>query len=463
VAGSLVEERNIAMGDSVPPGNSPADAAILRKVRWGILPFLFALYIVSYLDRINIGFAALTMNRELGLASQQFGLLAGIFFLGYFAFEIPSNLILHRVGARLWMARILISWGVVASLTALARGADSLYLFRFLLGVAEAGFFPGAILYLTYWFRRREQAQAVALFMTAVAVSSVIGAPISGLILDKVHWLGLSSWRWLLALEGLPALAGGVLAYWLLPNGPADAKFLSPEEKARLLENLAADSKARETDVRLSPRQALASGRVWVLVTVYFAVIIGFYSLGFWLPQIVKSFSQARSNTRIGLLVMLPYMAGLISMLLVSRSSDRRIERRWHASIPLLIGAPAMMFAARAGSAWLALLLISVATAGIYSFFGPFWSLPGEFLTGYGAAAGIALVNSIGNLGGFVGPYVLGVFDRKTGSVAGGLIFAGICMIVAAILLILLPKPANASARNPAETASPPEPAAGAE
>lgn len=425
---------------------SPArDVAIVRKVRRGILPFLFLLYIVSYLDRINIGFAALTMNRELSLTSQQFGLLAGIFFLGYFVFEIPSNLILHRVGARIWMARILITWGLVASLTALARGADSLYVFRFLLGVAEAGFFPGVILYLTYWFRRREQAEAVALFMTAVAVSSVVGAPISGWILDYVHWFGLSSWRWLLVLEGMPALLAGVLAYRLLPNGPADARFLFPEEKDHLLENLEADRKNRPAAQKRSPIQILGSGRVWHLVVIYFTVIIAFYTLGFWLPQIVKSFYPGHSNTHIGLLVMLPHLAGLVSMIVISKNSDRRVERRWHASVPLLVGGVAMMLVVRSDSPALSLLLLSVAAAGVYGFFGPFWALPGEFMAGYGAAAGIALINSIGNLGGFVGPYALGVINRRTSSLGAGLIFAAICMIVAAVLLILLPKEAPAA------------------
>ncbi len=436
---------------AAPAANDPStwDIAIVRKVRRGILPFLFLLYIVSYLDRINIGFAALTMDRDLAISSQQFGLLAGIFFFGYFLFEVPSNLILHRVGARVWMARILVSWGLVASLTALAHNVDSLYVFRFLLGVAEAGFFPGVILYLTYWFRRREQAQAIALFMTAIAVSSIVGSPVSGLILDHVHWFGISSWRWLLALEGLPALVAGIFAFRFLPNGPAEAKFLTAPEKARLIENLAADGKQRAAGKRPSALQALASGRVWRLVVIYFAVVVGFYAISFWLPQIVKSFSEKSSNTYIGLLVMLPHLAGLAVMILVSRSSDRRIERRWHAGVPLLVGGVAMVLAARTGSPWLALLLLSVATAGAYSFFGPFWSLPGEFLAGYGAAAGIALINSLGNLGGFVGPYVLGIVDRRTGHVTGGLVFAGACMIVAAALLVLIPKTSHGDRRHP--------------
>lgn len=435
-------------------GSPARDAAILRKVWLGILPFLFLLYIVSYLDRINIGFAALTMNRDLGITSEQFGFLAGIFFIGYFIFEIPSNLILHRVGARLWIARILISWGVVASLTALVANANQLYLLRFLLGVAEAGFFPGVILYLTYWFRRRELAQAVALFMTAVPIAGVIGAPISGAILDHIHWFSLGSWRWLLTLEGAPAIICGLVAYRFLPNGPAEAKFLTDGERSRLREILAADREKRQSVAEDSPARALGRGRVWHLVAIYFTTIVALYTLSFWLPQIVKSYSRGYSNTVIGFLVMLPMLAGLVGMVLISRSSDHSLERRWHAAIPLLAGGVAMALAARTGSVWLSLVLLSVTAVGVYGFLGPFWALPAEFLAGYGAAAGIALINSIGNLGGFVGPYALGVAVRRTGSMTGGLIFSGVCMAVSAILMILLPKPTRGAKSDPATVAS---------
>jgi ACS family tartrate transporter-like MFS transporter len=425
------------------------DSAIVRKVRLGILPFLFLLYVVAYMDRINIGFAALTMNRDLGITSQQFGFLAGIFFIGYFIFEIPSNLIMHRVGARLWISRILISWGVVASFTAVAATAHQLYLFRFLLGVAEAGFFPGVILYLTYWFQRQEQAQAVALFMIAVPISGVIGAPLSGLILDHVHWFGLSSWRWLLALEGAPAIVCGILAYRLLANGPREAKFLTAEEKDRSLEILAADQGQRHAVAEHSPFRALGKGRVWHLVAIYFTEVVASYALSIWLPQIVKSFSRGYSDTLIGVLVMAPMLAGLIGMVLISRSSDRKFERRWHVAIPLLAGGVAILFVPLVRSVWAALILLSAGVVGVYGCLGPFWALPAEFLAGYGAAAGIALINSIGNLGGFVGPYVLGVVMGRTGKVAGGLLFAGACMILSAALMILFPRP-SAGARTDA-------------
>src|SRR5439155_8364687 len=242
----------------------------IHKLRVRIIPFLFLLYIVAYLDRINIGFAALTMNKELAITSQQFGLLVGVFFFGYFLFEIPSNLLLHKIGARIWIARILISWGIVAMLTGFVRNAHQLYVARFLLGVMEAGFFPGMVLYLTYWFRQREQAQAIALFMAALPITSILGAPLSGLILDHVHWLGTSSWRWLLILEGLPAIACGALTYSLLPSRPTEANFLTREEKDWVTAGVAREEEQKREKHQISAMQALADGRVWHLALIGF-------------------------------------------------------------------------------------------------------------------------------------------------------------------------------------------------
>src|SRR6266436_4677439 len=282
----------------------------IQKVRLRILPFVFLLYVVSYLDRINIGFAALTMNKELGITSQQFGLLAGIFFFGYFFFEIPSNLLLHKIGARIWIARILITWGAVAMLTGFVHTVHQLYVARFLLGLAEAGYFPGIILYLTYWFRQREQAQAIALFLTGMPVTSILGAPISGFILDRVHWLGVSSWRWLLILEGIPAVVCGVLTYFLLPSRPAEAKFLTQNEKDWITQELKQEESQKHGTHQISAIQALTNGRVWHLACIGFTLNIGMYSLTFWMPQFVKSLSSLYSNTKIGLLVMIPYLVG---------------------------------------------------------------------------------------------------------------------------------------------------------
>jgi MFS transporter, ACS family, tartrate transporter len=428
------------MTSQAPLPQSALQATTIRKLRLHLLPFVFLLYIVSFLDRINIGFAALTMNRELAITSQQFGLLAGIFFFGYFGFEIPSNLILHRIGARRWIARILVTWGVIAALTALVENVSQLYLLRFLLGIAEAGFFPGVILYLTYWFHQRDLAHAVALFMTAIAVSNIIGAPISGVILDQVHWFGISSWRWLLALEGLPAILGGILTFRLLPDRPQNAKFLSPEERDWLSAELSREERGKLATRRMTVPQALGNGRVWHLTAIYFAMAVALYAVGIWLPQIVQSFSSRYSNTRIGLLVMLPHLAGLAAMILVSFHSDRTLERRFHSGLPALVGGFALLLVGDAGPAWLSLVLLSVVVAGIYSFFGPFWAMPSQFLAGFSAAAGIALVNSVGSLGGFLGPFVMGAISKRTGSVHGGLLFAGACMLLAGILVLLAPR-----------------------
>ena len=412
----------------------------IRKVRVRIIPFIFVLYIVAFLDRINITFAGLTMNKELAITSQQFGMLSGIFFIGYFLFEIPSNLLLHKVGARLWIARILVSWGIVAVLGGFVQGVHQLYGVRFLLGLAEAGFAPGMLLYLTYWFRQREQAQAVGLYLSGMPIASILGAPVSGLILDRVHWLGLSSWRWLLILEGIPAVACGLLTYLLLPSRPDEAKFLTIDEKEWLQTELAREEQQKMEQRQFSTLQALTSGRVWQLVAIYFGMLTGLYSLNFWGPQLVKALSSASSNILIGFLVMIPSLVGLAAMILISRSSDRTLERRYHVAIPAITGGVALVLLGAAHSTSLAVALLSFVAIGVYGFFGPFWALPSGFLTGFSAAAGLALINSAGNLAGFVGPYAVGTISKTTGSLYAGLALAGVFMFAAAILVLLIPK-----------------------
>jgi MFS transporter, ACS family, tartrate transporter len=415
----------------------------LQKVRIRILPYLFLLYVISYLDRINIGFAALTMNKQLAITSQQFGLFVGIFFLGYFLLEIPSNLMLHKIGARVWIARILISWGIVAMLTGFVRNAPQLYIARFLLGLAEAGYFPGIVLYLTYWFRQREQAQAIALFLMGLPVASILGAPISGLILDHVRWFGVQSWRWLLVLEGIPAVACGVLTYFVLPNRPAEAKFLTEAEKSWITKELDQEEERKERTHRISAVSALTNYRVWHLAFIGFTLNIGMYSLSFWMPQFVKSLSSVYSNTTVGFLVTVPYLAALLAMVLISRSSDHTMERRYHAAIPAFVAGIALVSLGAGQSTFSTILFLSLAAVGIYSVYGPFWSLPSEFLTGFAAASGIGLISSVANLGGFVGPYAVGLVTRTTGNLYRGLALTGVSLFVCATLASLLPKAAR--------------------
>jgi len=430
------------MASAPAPAPSPVESATIRKLQTHILPFVFLLYVIAYLDRTNIGFAALTMNKELAITSPQFGFLAGIFFFGYFIFEVPSNLLLHRIGARIWIARILLSWGIVAMLTGFIHTAHQLYTLRFLLGLAEAGYFPGIVLYLTYWFREREQAQAIALFMAATPFTSIIGAPVSGLILDHAHWLGLSSWRWLLILEGFPAIVCGLLTYLLLPNRPGEAKFLTPEEKEWISSELAREERHKAAEHRISAVQVFKNARVWHLTAIGFLASCASYSMVFWMPQFMKALSRQYSNTTVGTLVMVPYLIGLTAMVLIGHRSDRVLERRYHAAVPAIIGAIflALVATTTPNSALFSVILWSFAATGIYGLMGPFWSLPSEFLTGFSAAAGIALINCFGNLGGFVGPYAIGAINKRTGSFRGGLAFLGVSLFTSAMLILALRK-----------------------
>ena len=418
---------------------SDLGTATIRKLRNRILPLLFLLYVVAFLDRINIGFAALTMNSALHITSSQFGLVTGVFFLGYFLLEIPSNLLLHKIGARVWIARILISWGFIAVLTGFVRSTPQLYAARFLLGAAEAGFFPGVLLYLTYWFRRREQARVIALFMVAVPISGILGAPISGLILDHVHWLAISSWRWLLILEGFPAVLCGILTYFALPSRPSEAAFLTSDEKAWIEAAMTREHEEKASQHPMSEWQALSHGRVWHLALISFAFQIGIYAMFFWMPQAIRGLSHLYSNTTIGILGMIPYLTGAVVMIFVSRSSDHKMERRYHAAIPVAVAGLAFILLGTTAIPWISVLLWCFVAIGVSSFTGPFWSMPNEFLTGVSAASGIALVTSIGSLGGFVGPYAIGYLAKGSGGISKGLMVAAVSLFAAACLALLLP------------------------
>ena len=409
---------------------------IVAKARRRLIPFLFLLYIVAYLDRINVGFAALQMNQALGFSATVYSFGAGIVFLSYALFEVPSNVILARIGARRWIARIMISWGLVSSAMMFVRGPIGFYSLRFLLGAAEAGFFPGIVFYLTRWFPSRERARTIAWFMTAVLTAGVIGSPISGALLS-LHGLGLAGWQWLFLLEGLPAIALGFVVLRMLPERPADARWLSAAEKSALAARL--DEETRQTSVGVATTgQALTNGRVWLLSIMHFMTIpIALYGVGFWLPQMIKTASRG-SDFTVGALTAIPYAAGAIAMVIAGRHSDRTGERRWHVATAALIVAVGLALAAwstgshgatGATGAASSIAAFSIAMAGVASMMGPFWALASSRVSGVGAAASIALINSVGNTGGFVGPYLLGAINDATHSFTIGL------LTIAAILL----------------------------
>jgi ACS family tartrate transporter-like MFS transporter len=408
--------------------------AALAKVRTRLLPFLFALYIVAYLDRINVGFAALEMNREVGLSQAAFGFGAGIFFLGYFLFEIPSNLILRRVGARRWIARIMISWGVTAAAMLFVRGPASFYALRFLLGIAEAGFFPGIIYYLTSWFPQRERARAIALFMTATSLAGVIAGPLSGALLTLHGMGGLSGWQWMFLLEGIPAIAMGIAVWRYLPDHPGEATWLTPAEGAAIIAIINEDAVARKVP-HADLSQALLSGRVWVLTLFYFLFAFGLYGISFWLPQILKGFGTM-SIIAVGFASAIPFAVGGVAMVLVGRSSDRMGERRIHLALCALTGAVGFFAAAYARSPILELACITLAAAGTSSCVGPFWAIPAGILSEGAAAGGIALINSVGNLGGFAGPYLAGFIVQRTHHFPAALVTMGIALALAAAVAL---------------------------
>jgi D-galactonate transporter len=410
----------------------------VRRVALRLTPFLALLYLINYLDRTNIAFAGPNgMNEDLGLSGRAFGFAAGIFFLGYLLLEVPSNLALHRFGARRWIARILVSWGVVASCMAFVGGAGWLFALRFLLGVAEAGFFPGIILYLTFWFPQRERAKMTALFMAAVPLSTVIGAPLSSLLIEHGEGLfGLAGWRAMFLLEGIPAVVLGVVTWFFLTDRPNDAGWLPDDEKAALTAALAADEDEKSRSYHVSVRESLTRPRVWALAFVYFGVVYGLYALGFFLPTIIKGFEEqfgtSYSIVERGVINAIPYAVGTVAMLAWSWHGDRTQERVWHVAGPMVVGGAAIPIALYLGSPLAAMAAVTVCAVGVMCALPTFWALPTAFLTGAAAASGIALVNSVGNTAGFAAPYITGWLADLTGSQTTGLWVVGGAMVVAA-------------------------------
>jgi ACS family tartrate transporter-like MFS transporter len=415
--------------------HSKATQSAIAKAARRLLPFLVLCYMMNFLDRVNVGFAALAMNEDLGFSPSVFGAGAGIFFIGYILFEIPSNLALQRFGARIWIARIMISWGLISAAMALVTGPTSFYLVRFLLGVAEAGFFPGVILYLTYCFPARERARIVSLFMAAIPLANVIGAPLSGALLGLDGLGGLKGWQWMFILEGLPAVVLGLITLAFLDDKPAEAKWLSQDERQALTAELEAEAEATKKVGYQGLFEALTRPRVLVLGILYFCFVIGLYGIGFWMPQVIETFGH--TPLQIGFLTAVPYLFAAVAMVLWGRHSDRTGERTWHVALPLFLAASAFAWSSVSGPLVPTMIALTLASIGIYCAIGTFWSFPTAILTGTGAAAGIALVNSMGNLGGLVGPALIGVLKQQTDDFTASLLFlAGSLALAGAIALL---------------------------
>ncbi|MEO5859793.1 MAG: MFS transporter [Pyrinomonadaceae bacterium] len=426
------------MSIELDPTQSTETSTTARVTR-RVMPFLIGLFVVAFIDRVNVGFAKLEMGTSLGFDSEIFGFGAGIFFFGYFIFEIPGSYLVEVWSARKWLARIIVSWGLVCVLTGFIESANQFYIARFLLGVAEAGFFPGVIVYLSHWFRYQDRAKAVAMFMAAVPVANIVGGPISGFILG-LNWLGLEGWRWVFILEGIPALILGVATLFYLTDRPKDAKWLTGEQKDWLSTELEKEREVRRSATRQSVWMALTDPKVILLTLTYFFGVTAAYGFNFWLPTIVKGFGF--SNLQTALITSLPYFAGLGMMLLIGWSSDRSQERRWHTALPLVAVSTGLFLGASfsGSNTVMAMTMFCVACAGLYSYLPAFWAMPGIFLTEAAAAVAIGLINSVGNLGGFFGPYVVGYLDKQTGSHYFGIIYLSISALVAAMLALSLRK-----------------------
>ena len=422
-------------GAGAPP--SAFEEATYRKVAWRLIPLLMLCYVVAYLDRVNVGFAKLQMSSALNLSDAVYGFGAGIFFVGYFLFEVPSNIILHRVGARVWIARIMVTWGLVSILTMFVTTPTMFYVMRFLLGLCEAGFFPGIILYLTYWYPAHRRGRMTTWFMTAIALSGVIGGPVSGWILKAFDGAnGWQGWQWLFLLEGLPSVIVGVLVFFVLDDRIGNAKWLTEEERALLERNIAAEDATKEDPPLMT---VLTSARVLVMSLTYFSFVMGLYGVSFWLPTIIKA-TGVKDALTIGLLSAIPFAAAVIGMVLVAKSADHARERRWHIAVPAAIGALGLVLSvAWAHDTTLAMTALTVATMGILTTLPLFWSLPTAWLAGTGAAAGIALINSIGNLAGFLSPYAVGWLKEATAANDSGMYMLAAFMILGGLLALSAP------------------------
>ncbi|MDQ1077953.1 MFS transporter [Pseudoroseomonas cervicalis] len=425
---------SVQTGGAAAAAPDRSEDGLYRKVAFRIMPLLVLCYVIAYLDRVNVGFAKLQMSQDLGFSETVFGLGAGIFFLGYFFFEVPSNIVLHRVGARLWIARIMITWGILSALFMFVQTPWQFYVLRFLLGAAEAGFYPGVILYLTYWFPSNRRGKMFAIFQAGSPVAGIFGNPLSGWIMDYFDgWNSWAGWQWMFLIEAIPAVLLGIVVIAMLDNRVQDAKWLSQSEKDILARNIEADASGKSGSHSL--RAVFADWRVWLMCLIYFSFVMGQYGLTLWMPTLVRA-SGVTGNFNIGLLSAIPFICAIIAMVVFSRSADRHRERRWHLVIPALLGAVGFVVAATASSTTIAIIFLSMAAAGVLACAPLFWSLPTAFLTGAAAASGIAVINSVANLAGFASPYMIGVVRDLTQSTELGMyVLAGFLVLGAALVL----------------------------
>lgn len=416
-------------------GATEADS-LFRRVAWRFMPLLFVGYVIAYLDRVNVGFAKLQMVNALHFSEAAYGLGAGLFFIGYFFFEVPSNMLMHRLGARRWIARIMVTWGALSIATAFVRTPTMFYVMRFMLGIAEAGFFPGMVLYLTYWFPSHRRGKMVALLMAGNPVSGLFGGPLSGYIMYAMHGtLGMGGWQWLFIIEALPAIALGVVIFLFLDDRVADAHWLGPEDKRLIQDEINADA---STHTHSSVRTVFTSLRVWLLCLILFGIVMGSYAIGFWQPTIIRG-TGIHDPLTIGLLTMIPYAAALVAMIATGRSADRTRERRLHVAIPAVVAALGFAICAFNGDhALLSMIGLTLAAGGVVTALPMFWALPTSFLGGMGAAAGIALINCTGNLAGFISPAIIGWLKTATHTLTSGLLVVAASLVLSAILILVL-------------------------
>jgi MFS transporter, ACS family, tartrate transporter len=427
------------------------ERATMRRVAWRLVPFICLLYFVAFIDRVNIGFAALTMNKDLGFSASVFGFGAGVFFFGYFLFEVPSNIILDKVGARLWIARVMITWGILSGAFAFIQGETSFYVLRFLLGAAEAGFFPGIILYLSYWFPARYRAAVVSLFMAAAPISVLLGSPLSSALLEMEGLLGLHGWQWMFLLEAVPAVILGCVVLVYLTDRPEKATWLADDQRAWLVAAMDEERAGKQASAKHGLLSGLSDPRVLALALIYFGTSAGLYTLGIWAPQIIKALGL--STMTVGLLNAVPPTAAVVAMVLWARHSDRTGERTWHVVLACLAAALGLVLAGGATSVVAVVAALSLVNVGISAAKPPLWAMPTMFLSGSAAAVGIATINAIGNLGGFVGPWMIGWIKDRTGSFSGGLMVVAGLLLLSAVLTLVgaragrRPEPARALAR----------------